>query len=106
MSDLSTLLDRGPRARVLAALSYVGALCFIPLMVQNNAFVHFHAKQGLVLWAWSVVAGMALFVPVIGRPFAMLSMLAIIFLSVLGLGSVALKRAFKLPIVHSLSEQI
>ncbi|CCQ74139.1 hypothetical protein [Magnetospira sp. QH-2] len=106
MSDLETLLDRGTRAQVIAGLSYVGVLCFVPLMVRDNAFVHFHAKQGLVLWAWSVMAGMALFVPSIGRPFAMLSLIAIVMLSLMGLAAVALKKAYKLPLVYELANKI
>lgn len=36
--------------RLMAALSYVGILCLIPLVfARNSAFAQVHAKQGLVL---------------------------------------------------------
>ncbi len=42
---------------MMAALSYMGILCFVPLLTnREDEYVHFHAKQGLVLWMWAVIA--------------------------------------------------
>ena len=45
--------------RLMAALSYVGILCLIPLIfARHSAFVQVHAKQGLVLAIIGVVVQM------------------------------------------------
>lgn len=45
--------------RLMAALSYVGILCLIPLVfARNSAFAQVHAKQGLVLAIIGVVVQM------------------------------------------------
>jgi len=56
------------RPRLQAALSYLGIAVFIPLFVyRNNPFVHFHARQGLVLWVILVMAVTSLFLPGSGK---------------------------------------
>ena len=58
----------GARTTVMAALSYLSVLCFVPLLVdRDDEFVYFHAKQGLVIWMWGVLALFALHVPVLGK---------------------------------------
>ena len=47
----------GVRTTVMAALSYLSVLCFVPLLVDRDyEFVYFHAKQGLVIWMCGVLA--------------------------------------------------
>ncbi len=92
---------------VMAALSYLGILCFVPLMRnKDDEYVQFHAKQGLVLWMWAVVSMFILEVPVIGKWFFGFSSMAIVLLSVAGLVSVAFRRAWKLPLIGYFSDRI
>lgn len=95
------------RSKVLAAFSYLGVLCFVPLIINGeDEFVYFHAKQGLVIWMWGVLAAFALVVPGIGKVFFSFSMLAVLVLSIVGLVSVMLDKAWRLPIVYSLASKI
>ena len=92
---------------VMAALSYLGILCFVPLMRnKDDEYVQFHAKQGLVLWMWAVVSMFILEVPIIGKWFFGFSSMAIVLLSVAGLVSVAFRRAWKLPLIGYFSDRI
>lgn len=46
--------------RWLAAIGYVGVLCIVPLIwKQDNEYIQFHAKQGLVIFVMELV-GIAL----------------------------------------------
>lgn len=94
------------RSQLMAALSYLGVLCFVPLLYgRKDPFIQFHARQGLVIWMWGVVA-LFLFPLPLGRVLFNFSSSAIMMLSVVGLISVALGRSWRLPLVHELSEKL
>jgi uncharacterized membrane protein len=94
----------GYRSPLMAALSYLGILCFVPLIMnKDDEYVYFHSRQGLVLWTWSVLAMFALHLPVVGKWLFGFSSMAILVLSVAGLVSVAFRRAWRLPLVSSLA---
>lgn len=98
---------RNCRSQVMAALGYMGILCFVPLLLnKDDEFVHFHAKQGLVIWMWGVIAMFALHVPLIGKWFFGFSSMAIVLFAVAGLASVAFNRAWRLPVISSLAAKI
>lgn len=54
--------------KVMAALSYLWILCFIPLLVKKDSkFVQEHAKQGVVLFiAWVIVTIVGTIIPFLG----------------------------------------
>ncbi|MBF0357290.1 MAG: hypothetical protein HQL70_01710 [Magnetococcales bacterium] len=88
------------RSRVLSLLSYLGVLCLVPLIFnKDDEYVHFHARQGLVLWIWGVLAIFSLHIPVVGAFFFSFSVLAIALFAVIGIISVLLTRAWRLPVV-------
>ncbi|ARJ64567.1 Magnetosome protein MamF [Magnetospirillum sp. XM-1] len=90
----------GCRSYLMAGLSYLGILCFVPLLMsRDDEYVYFHAKQGLVLWMWSVLAMFALHLPLIGKWLFGFSSMGVLVLSVAGLASVALRRTWRLPLV-------
>jgi uncharacterized membrane protein len=92
---------------VLAALSYLGILCFVPLLLnRGDEFVQFHARQGLVLWMWGVLSIFALSLPGIGKWFFSFSGMVIMMFSALGLISVLLQRAWRLPLIHEVSQRL
>ena len=85
----------------------MGVLCFIPLMASDkNEFVLFYARQGLVLWGWAVLAGVSLLIPGIGTAFFTISSVAVIVLSIAGIFSVTMRKAWKLPLVCNLLKAI
>ncbi len=97
----------GMRSSILGAMSYLGILCFVPLMMNDDdEFIYFHAKQGLVIWIWSVLAVFAFPFPGIGKWLFGLSALAVLVFSAFGLISVLLRKAWKLPLVHAIAIRI
>ncbi|MEO5373126.1 MAG: hypothetical protein H7840_02475 [Alphaproteobacteria bacterium] len=97
----------GVGSRLLAAMSYLGILCLIPLMVnRDDEYVAFHARQGLVLWIWAVVAFVAVAVPGFGPAFFRISSMAIPVLALAGLVSVLANRAWMLPLVYGLARRL
>ncbi len=85
-------------------MSYLGILCFVPMLTnRDDEYVHFHARQGLVIWMWGVLAIFALHLPGIGKWLFSISAMAVIVYSIVGLVSVLLNRAWKLPLVHSVA---
>ncbi len=97
----------GMKSRLMAIMSYLGILCFVPLLRnKDDEFVHFHAKQGLVIWMWSVLAIFAIYLPVMGTWLFSFSTLAVLVLSTIGVISAALNRAWKLPLIYSVSNRI
>ena len=94
------------RSKIMAALSYLGILCFVPLLYKRgDAFIHFHSRQGLVIWMWGVLA-LFLFPLPFGRFFFSVSSTAIMVFSAIGLVSVILGRTWKLPLVHDVAERL
>lgn len=95
------------RSRLMAALSYLGILCFVPLIMSaDDEYVSFHAKQGLVIWMWGVLALFALHLPGVGKWLFGFSTMAVLVLSLIGLTAVALHKAWRLPLIHSLAAKI
>ena len=91
---------------LMAIMSYLGILCLVPVILnKEDEYVHFHARQGLVIWVWSVFAIFMLYVPVIGRFFFGLSAFMILIFSFIGMVSVLLAKAWKLPIIGGLADQ-
>lgn len=92
--------EEGVSARLLAAMSYLGVLSLVPLVVnRTDSYVQFHARQGVVLWMWEVLAIYTLLVPAVGQLFFRVSSMICLLLSVVGLISVLLGRAWKFPLV-------
>ncbi len=97
----------GLQSRLMAVISYLGILCFVPLLRNvDDEFVHFHAKQGLVIWMWGVVAIFSLYLPGIGKWMFSMSAMAVVAFSVIGIVSAVLNRAWKLPFVHPISNHL
>ncbi len=94
------------RSRLLAALSYLGILCFVPLLFgRDDPFVGFHARQGLVIWAWGVLALFTLVIPGLGWFFTFSSSV-ITILSFIGVVSAVLLQSWKFPLVGDIAERL
>ncbi|MFN3076609.1 MAG: hypothetical protein ABT940_07005 [Alphaproteobacteria bacterium] len=94
--------DRGP-SRWYVAMSYLGILCFIPLLNnRDDEFVEFHAKQGLVLWLVAMLAILCLGIPGVGPLAFNVAMYVVPAFSLVGLAAVAMNKAVKLPGVYQL----
>ncbi len=73
-------------SKVFALLSYLGILVLIPLiMKKDDAFVKFHAKQGLVLFIFELVLYVLAVIPVIGWILAPIGWVIALILSIMGI---------------------
>lgn len=53
--------------KAIAAISYIGPLCLIPLLAKkDSAFAQYHAKQGLILFIAEVILSFLYGIPFIG----------------------------------------
>lgn len=107
MTDAGFVRRGGRNSALLAAMSYLGPLCLAALLAnRDDEYVAFHAKQGLILWVWSMLAFVLIVTPVIGILLFQISFLLIAILTALGLVSVGLNKAWMLPFVHDLARKI
>ena len=91
----------------MGVMSYLGILCFVPLLMnKDDEFVYFHAKQGLVIWMWSILAVMSLHVPGIGKAFFSMSSMVVVVFSIIGVAMVLMRKAWKLPLISGIAEKI
>ncbi len=90
-----------------AAISYVGFLwIFTFIFKKNNEFAHYHAKQGLVLFAGEVIAFLFFAIPVIGWLFAYLGLIVFVILSIYGVFSALMGKLCKIPVVTDIAEKM
>ena len=107
MATASITNQGGVKAYFFGLCCYLGVLVFVPLIVnRDNEFVHFHAKQGIVIWMIGVIGALLLNVPGVGRWFFSVSYVAVFFLSLAGLAAVLLNKAWKLPIVYTFAQKL
>lgn len=107
MEDYLLRWPASRKVRVLAATSYFGIFCLIPLIFDDNSeYVRFHARQGLVLWIWTLLAVFSLALGSIGGFFLTFSICIIVFLSVMGIVSVVFAQNWRLPVIAVLAEKL
>jgi fumarate reductase subunit D len=95
------------KAKVMAAFSYLGVLCVVPLLFnRGDSFVDFHARQGLVLWVWGVLSMFVMHFPGLGPYLFSTSTVLVAFLSLFGLLSVALHQTWKIPFIAGVAETL
>ncbi|MEO5366616.1 MAG: hypothetical protein H7831_09730 [Magnetococcus sp. WYHC-3] len=94
-------------SRMLAGMSYLGILALVPFMLgRQGTFELHHARNGIVLWIWEVLAVYALVVPGVGRLIFQASTLACFVLSVYGLVAVILGQRWRVPVASWISDRI
>jgi len=107
VSDAVVRSEMNLRSIILAGISYLGVLCFAPLLLaRDDGFVQFHARQGLVIWMWGMLALFMLHIPVVGEWIFGGSAMLVLAYSVLGLVSVVCRRAWKLPLVSWVADSL
>ncbi|MEO5348635.1 MAG: hypothetical protein H7836_03180 [Magnetococcus sp. YQC-3] len=107
MADYVLQLPESRKTRLLAAMSYLGILCLLPLVFgDGRPFIHFHARQGLVLWMWTLLSIFALALGEIGGFFLTFSMGVIAVFSLIGIVSVMLNRNWRLPVIAILADKL
>ncbi|MBF0188301.1 MAG: hypothetical protein HQL50_10300 [Magnetococcales bacterium] len=99
--------ETGFKSKFMAMICYMGILCIVPLVLnKNDEYVYFHNRQGLVLWIWWIFAIYGLYVPGVGDMFFTFSAIVIILMSSIGILSVVMSRAWRLPLVGTLATKL
>lgn len=89
--------------KLMAALSYLGILVLIPLLVKKDSkFAQFHAKQGLVMLIIFVIGWVIFWIPIIGW----LLWLAVILADLVALIQALSGKYWKIPVVGDWAEKI
>ena len=94
------------QVNVLALISYIGILCLVPiLMKEEDDFVRFHARQGLVLFiceagTWTVFAA----VPFLWFITNLIGLFWLV-LSVIGILNVFGNKKQELPVIGKFAEK-
>ncbi len=96
---------------VIAALSYVFVLCFVPLLLaKDSAYVQFHAKQGLVLFIVEVfvmiLASILVFIPIIGWLANIIMYLFVIIMAVMGFLQALQGKKWVMPLLGSYAKKL
>jgi len=92
--------------KAIAALSYVGLLVLIPLLVKKDSpYSQFHAKQGLVLLIAWVAIGIIAIVPILGWLISLVGSIILLVLFVIGLVNALSGQAKELPLIGKYGEK-
>lgn len=93
-------------SNLIAILSYFGLLFLIPmLVVKDDPFVQFHAKQGLVLFIFEVATVVFAAIPILGWIGAPILYIFWIVLSIIGIINVVKNKQEKLPLIGQLADR-
>ena len=86
----------------VAALSYLGILCFIPLFLKrDSAFTQGHARQGLVLLIAEIIGIFIAWIPLFGQ----LLMLSFILASAYGIKQTLEGKEWEVPVIGKYAEK-
>lgn len=87
--------------KVHAALSYMWILCLYPLLFKREReYVHWHARQGFVLFIGEFIIFLVSMVPVLGWFVGFVGWILAGILSVLGIVAALGGRKWEMPIVY------
>ncbi len=86
--------------KMISILCYFGILLLIPLLVrQNSQFAKYHSNQGLVLFLFSLIAGVAAKIPLLGWVIGSACGIFVFVCIILGIVNVCSGEMKELPII-------
>lgn len=92
--------------KIIAALSYLGLLVLIPLLVKRDSpFCQFHGKQGLVLLIAWVIIGFVAVIPIIGWITGALGSIFLLVLLITGIANAINGQAKELPVIGQFGDK-
>lgn len=93
--------------KVIAAIGYIGILFLVPLLAKrDSAFAQYHARQGLVLFIFEILAGVVFAIPVIGWLVGPIAYIVGFILFIMGLINALGGKTAPLPIIGKFGESI
>jgi uncharacterized membrane protein len=95
-------------ARIFAAVSYVWLIGAVPLYIfsPKGSFVHFHARQGLIITITSFILGVVMWIPIFGQVGGFLGMILVILGAVTGILHAMMGTRYRLPILGTWAEKL
>jgi fumarate reductase subunit D len=95
------------QTNINALISYIGPLCVVPLLTKDqDEFVKFHMKQGLVLFGLEVAASIIFSIIPILWAIGWIFNIAWLVLSIIGIMNVVKNEKKELPLVGKFAEKI
>jgi len=93
--------------KIIAAIGYIWILFLIPLLLKSkNEYCQFHAKQGLVLFGFSILISIIGVVPVLGWLIGFFGWIVVIIFTVLGFVNALQGRKWKMPYLGKFAKKI
>ncbi|KAA0206996.1 DUF4870 domain-containing protein [Candidatus Uhrbacteria bacterium] len=93
--------------KVIAALSYLGILVLIPLLVKKDSkFTQEHAKQGLVLFIAEIIGSVIAMVPIIGWLLAPFIGIAFLIVALVALIKCLMGEFWEIPLIGPYRKKI
>lgn len=94
-------------AKVIAAISYLGVLCLVPLLLKkDDAYAQHHGKQGLVLLICWVAVWMISIIPILGWFIGLFAGIALLILSIVGILKALAGEKWVMPVIGKYADQI
>ena len=89
--------------KIVAALSYLGPLFFIPLFLKRESpFCQFHAKQGLALFTVWIVGKFVFWFPIFGWALAVV----VVVLNIMALIKALSGEKWEMPVIGDFAKKI
>lgn len=91
----------------MAAISYLGILCLVPLLgVKDDAFVQHHAKQGTAILIVWIILWFGNIIPILGQIVFMLGSLFLLVLVILGIVNALKGEKWEAPLIGPYAKKI
>ncbi|MDD5626280.1 MAG: hypothetical protein PHG83_03880 [Patescibacteria group bacterium] len=106
-SAIETTKNTSFLSKFLAAISYVGVFCFVPLVVKvKDEGVNIHARQGMVLFLAEIIFTLIWVIPFIGWIVGFIGWIFCIIVSLIGFIQSLSGRLFTAPFIHYFADKI
>ena len=97
--------------KLMAALSYIFILCFIPLLLSRESkFAQYHAKQGLVVFVVEVIvmilSNILIFIPILGWLAIMIAYVLLIVGSLAGILKALGGKEWEMPVLAKYAKKL
>lgn len=86
--------------KIIAALSYIGILCLIPLLAKKDSkFAQEHGKQGLVLFICWIIVVVVGWIPILGWIVGFFGSILLLVLSLVGFIKCLMGEFWEIPVL-------
>jgi len=93
--------------KIIAAIGYIWILFLIPLLLKSkNEYCQFHAKQGLVLFGFSIIISIIGVIPILGWLVAFLGWIIVVIFTILGFLNALQGKKWQMPYLGKFAKKI